>query len=49
MYSNQSNSVQGLKMLMSTHMFLALMVLMMLFHNIFDVFRSAVIAVIPPG
>ena len=34
---------------MSTNMCLALMVLMILFHNIFDVVRSAVLVVIYPG
>ena len=35
--------------MMSTHMCLELMVLMMLFHNIFDVLISAVLVVSYPG
>ena len=34
---------------MSTHMCLALMVIMILFHNVFDVVRSAVLVVGSPG
>ena len=48
-YSKRSNRVQRYNFFISTHICLELMVLMMMFHSILDVVRSAVIVVSSPG
>ena len=49
MYSKRYNIVHRYIFFISTHIYLELMVLMMLFHNIFNVVRSAVLVVTSPG